>query len=109
MSSLVSVIGTIVNPIQRTDEGLCRFSVENEDGRFYIQVPWVPQLKSLCQSEQVHIVGELHSFHFKRCRSNHVYIEPLAIIQGSESIFAKKRETWQVQPNSRQGQSQSIQ
>ena len=81
MSSLVSVIGTIVNPIRRTDEGLCRFSVENGDGRFYIQVPWTPQLGRLRQSEQIQIIGQLHSFHFKRCRCNHVYIEPLIITQ----------------------------
>ena len=84
VSSLVSVVGTIVNPIRRTDEELCRFSVENEDGRFYIQAPWTPQLKQLRQSEQVQIIGQLHSFHFKRCRCNHVYIEPLIITKETE-------------------------
>jgi hypothetical protein len=39
VGSLVSIVGTIVNPIRRTDKGLCRFSVENENGKFYIQSP----------------------------------------------------------------------
>ena len=47
MSSLVSVVGTIVNPVQPSNEGLYRFSVENEEGRFYIQTPWLPQLQRL--------------------------------------------------------------
>ena len=81
MGSLVTIVGTIINPVRQSEEGLYRFSIENEDGRFYIQTPWTSQLEDLQPSEQVRIIGQLHSFHFKRCRCNHVYIEPLDIVQ----------------------------
>jgi RPA family protein len=84
MSSFISVVGTITRNINRTDDGLCRFSVDNQDGRFYIQTPWSAQLATIRQADQVQIIGTLHSFTFPRCRCQHLYIEPLAIIQGSE-------------------------
>ena len=79
MSSIVSVTGVIVNPIQRSEEGLGRFSVENEEGRFYIQTAWTAELANLNPSDRVEILGQLHSFHFSRCHCNHVYIEPISI------------------------------
>ena len=84
MGSLVSIVGTITNTIRRTEEGLCRFSVDTEDGRFYIQIPWSLQLENICHAEPVHIIGTLHSFTFRRCCCHHVYIEPLAIMQSPE-------------------------
>jgi hypothetical protein len=83
MTATVSLVGLITNEIRPSEEKLCRFSVENEAGRFYVQVGWSPKLDDLKPGDKVHISGRLHSFQFKRCRCQHVYIEPLVIITGS--------------------------
>ena len=84
METLVLIEGNIVNPVQHSQEELARFSVENEDGRFYIQIGWSPPLARLQAGDAVRIVGTLHSFQFSRCRCQHVYIEPTMIIRGIE-------------------------
>lgn len=92
MGSLVSIVGTITNEIRRTEDGLCRFSVDTEEGRFYIQIPWSSPLEQIRPTEPVHIIGTLHSFTFRRCRCHHVYIEPLVIMQGPEMSILTDRD-----------------
>ena len=82
METLVLIEGNIVKPVQHTQEELARFSIENEDGRFYVQVCWSSQLARLQAGDAVTVVGTLHSFVFPRCRCHHVYIEPIAIRRG---------------------------
>jgi len=82
MGSLISIEGIISHTIRHTEEGLGRFSVDTEAGRFYIQARWDSQLDRIQPDESVHVIGRLHSFTFHRCRCQHVYIEPLVIIQG---------------------------
>ena len=82
METLVLIEGNIVNAVQHTQEDLARFSIENEDGRFYVQVSWSAQLAYLQAGDTVTIIGTLHSFEFSRCRCHHVYIEPTVVIRG---------------------------
>ena len=82
METLVLIDGNIVKPVQHSQEELARFSIENEDGRFYVQVCWSPSLARLQAGDTVTIIGTLHSFQFARCRCQHVYIEPIAIMRG---------------------------
>ena len=83
MTATVSLVGFITKEIRPSEEKLCRFSVENEAGRFYVQIRWNARLDELKPGDKVHILGRLHSFQFKRCRCQHVYIEPLVMISGS--------------------------
>jgi len=96
METLVLIEGNIVNSVQHTQEELGRFSIENEDGRFYVQVCWSPSLARLQAGDIVSIVGTLHSFQFRRCRCQHVYIEPTVIMRGikrgGETGLAKRCE-----------------
>lgn len=86
METLVLIEGIMVNAAQHSQGELARFSIENEEGRFYVQAHWSPQLAPLQAGDAVTVVGTLHSFQFPRCRCQHVYVEPMAIRRGIEAV-----------------------
>ena len=65
-----------------------QFSLKASSGVFFIKTYGLENSR-LCEGlkrgQIVNIIGELHSFVFKRCGSHHVYIKALTVIPDDDS------------------------
>ena len=87
MKSHVVVVGEVIGTVRIVGEGgEARFSLNNEDGSFFVKT-FDPQLvqkaSSLQPGDAVTVVGQLYSFVYRRCSKDHIWIKALAIIRGA--------------------------
>ncbi|MEM7345063.1 MAG: hypothetical protein AAF485_12535 [Chloroflexota bacterium] len=84
-SSLVTLTGTIVSDIGYSHrDGTHRFTVETEDGRFYVKST-ASQVEGLKSGSTIQIIGKAASFWARQCGGHHVYVEPFVIFQQIEN------------------------
>ena len=103
LDSLVSIYGTVQAVQQRrlardqaenAEKCECRFSIQNEAGRFSVRAIWSPQRCDLLPSSRVQVIGTLRGFFFRQCRQHHHLIEALVVLilapdaRGRESVRA---------------------
>ncbi len=90
--SRVSVTGTVTK-VRFRDGEEARFSIRRDGELFAIRAFDPDQIevcKELRAGDVVTVVGELHSFVFKRCQSHHTWIKALALVPGGEGMLAEE-------------------
>jgi hypothetical protein len=82
--SFVTASGRLKNKITYTPQGVFRFSLETEDGTFYVQGRGIDGLDCLAIGTPLIISGHLRSFYVKKCQLHHHYLEPLLVLPLAE-------------------------
>jgi hypothetical protein len=80
MSTWVFIAGVVRQPPDNRKGNL--FELENEQGVFVVRVE--RHLRLACRlvvGDEVQVTGQLCTFVFKRCRSNHVYVEATSVVK----------------------------
>jgi two-component system, cell cycle sensor histidine kinase and response regulator CckA len=95
MCSVISLFGNISSTVRIiTGSAEVRFSLRTEDGIFFVKAfgdGFVDLASRLRAGEAVQIVGQLHSFVFKRCQSHHTWIKALGIARpGQEAVVSRE-------------------
>jgi two-component system cell cycle sensor histidine kinase/response regulator CckA len=84
--SLVLLSGTVSGDIQIRSGSDARFSLACGGDLLYVRA-FEPKQIRVCQAlrdrDRVVVVGSLHSFVYKRCRSHHAWVKALAVAPGS--------------------------
>ena len=80
MSTWVFIAGVVRQPPDNRKRNV--FELENEQGVFAVRVE--RRLRRACRlvaGDQVQVTGQLRTFVFKRCHSNHVYVEAASVVK----------------------------
>ena len=99
--SLVVVTGRLYRPVQVKHPRCARFSLQNEQGLFFIKVyqaALVELARSLPPHTTLAVIGELGSFVSRRCQNHHVCIKAVALFPLAGAV-----ENWVVKIEKQSG------
>jgi hypothetical protein len=98
--SLLLLTGTLYREVQVKHPRCARFSVQNEQGLFFVKVyraALVSQARSFEPGAEIGVVGEMHSFVSRRCKNHHVFVRANALFEMTEphtERLAKIAQMW---------------
>ena len=96
--SVMFLTGALYREVQVKHPRCARFSVKNDKGLFFVKVydaSLVELAKSFEAGTELVVVGEMHSFVSRRCRSHHVFIkaqEIFPLIEAPTDLMVKIKE-----------------